>query len=159
MSCKGSKCPSNSPFAARNRRFDTAPPSGKIGIVPNTEHKFTNCPIAQLPILQLANCLFDNLPTLQQTAIQISNNTRTPTMISPKQYQELKTKIDNFQSKIARLQGQQEEIKRTLQAEFNVTTIEEAKSLQNELQTKYEKASSKFQTTYDNFTEKYADLL
>ena len=80
-------------------------------------------------------------------------------MISPKQYQELKTKIDNFQSKIARLQGQQEEIKRTLQAEFNVTTIEEAKSLLNELQTKYEKASFKFQTTYDNFTEKYADLL
>jgi len=80
-------------------------------------------------------------------------------MITPKQYQDLKTQIDGFQSKIARLQGQQEEIKRTLQAEFDIATIEEAKSLQTELQAKYEKAQQKFQNSYEQFHDKYADLL
>jgi hypothetical protein len=90
--------------------------------------------------------------------VRAKNNGETK-MLTPKQYQELKTKIDGFQSKISRLQGQQEEIKRTLAAEFDVKTIEEAKSLQSELQAKYEKASQRFQISYEQFTEKYANLL
>jgi uncharacterized coiled-coil DUF342 family protein len=80
-------------------------------------------------------------------------------MITPKQYQDLKTKIDGFQSRIARLQGQQEEIKRTLQAEFDVSTIEEAKALQAEYQAKYEKAQAKFQTSYEQFHDQFAHIL
>ena len=80
-------------------------------------------------------------------------------MISPKQYQELKTKIDGFQSKISRLQGQQEEIKRTLATEFEVTTIEEAKALLTDIQTKYERAVQRFETSYEQFNDKYAHIL
>ena len=80
-------------------------------------------------------------------------------MITPKQYQELKNKIDHFQSKISRLQGQQEEIMRTLAAEFEVTTVEQAKELRDQLQFKYEKAQQKFQTLYEQFHEQYAHLL
>ena len=80
-------------------------------------------------------------------------------MLTPKQYQDLKTKIDGFQSKISRLQGQQEEIKRTLAAEFEVSTIEEAKALRDQFQAKHEKAVQRFQTSYSQFSEQYAELL
>jgi len=80
-------------------------------------------------------------------------------MLTPKQYQDLKTKIDGFQSKISRLQGQQEEIKRTLAAEFEVSTIEEAKALRDQFQDKHEKAVKRFQTSYSQFSEQYAELL
>jgi len=80
-------------------------------------------------------------------------------MLTPKQYQELKTKIDGFQSKISRLQGQQEEIKRTLATEFEVTTIEEAKALLTDIQTKYERAVQRFETSYEQFNDKYAHIL
>ena len=80
-------------------------------------------------------------------------------MITPKQYQDIKATIDTFQSKIARLQGQQEEIKRSLAAEFEVSTIEEAKELRDQLQAKYEKAQQKFQSSYEQFHDQYANLL
>jgi len=80
-------------------------------------------------------------------------------MLTPKQYQELKTKIDGFQSRVSRLQGQREEIERTLAAEFEVTTIEEAKALLTEIQTKYERAVLRFETSYEQFNDKYASIL
>jgi len=80
-------------------------------------------------------------------------------MLTPKQYQELKTKIDGFQSRVSRLQGQREEIERTLAAEFEVTTIEEAKALLTEIQTKYERAVQRFETSYEQFNDKYASIL
>jgi phosphate starvation-inducible protein PhoH len=80
-------------------------------------------------------------------------------MLTVKQYTELKNKINNFRSRLDRLSGKQDEIKKTLKIEFSVDNLEEAKELQIKLKKQYEKAESQFLENYEHFTEKWESVL
>jgi hypothetical protein len=80
-------------------------------------------------------------------------------MLSVKQYTEFKTKISNWQSKVDRAKGVIDEVTKNLKSEFEVESLEEAKKLYEKLQRQCEAAESQFMDEYNQFIEKWGDVL
>jgi hypothetical protein len=80
-------------------------------------------------------------------------------MLTAKQYSELKTKIEKYQSRSDKLLGQIEEVLKNLKLEFGVDSLEAARSLQDKMRRQYEKAETQFLEEYEQFQEKWDGVL
>jgi hypothetical protein len=80
-------------------------------------------------------------------------------MLTTEEYLEIKSKIDRWKSKTDKLSGMMAEVLRTLNSEFNVTTLDEAKELLSKMSRRQEKLETQFLSDYERFKEKWGDVL
>ena len=76
-----------------------------------------------------------------------------------KTYQNLKSKADSLKRDADRASGAFDEALAQLKKDFGVSTIDEAKALLEELQTKDTKAEQKFKAALEAFEKEWGDVL